>query len=134
MPLDPQRLARVRAHLLTAVALVTTGCGKAATPEHTINEPATVTSAPTPPPPTSTLTAPTTPEETINEPAPLNSARTPPPPAASTASPTASPTLNPAIKTPVIGPRPPVHLNTPSRPPKPDVPKHINIRRPDDGG
>lgn len=39
MPFDPQRLARVRAHLLTAIAVTAAGCGGNTPPDHTVNEP-----------------------------------------------------------------------------------------------
>lgn len=62
MPIDPQRLARVRAHFLAAAALVTAGCGGSSVPEHTINERAPDTA----PPPTA---APSNEPVHINQPA-----------------------------------------------------------------
>jgi hypothetical protein len=63
-PLDPQRLARLRAHLLAAAAVATVGCNRNAEhtpdmPPHTINyapEPIHINAPPAP--------------HTINEPAP----------------------------------------------------------------
>lgn len=74
MPIDPQRLSRVRAHFLAAAALVTAGCGSSM-PEHTINDgPREHT-----PPPTE---SPSAEPVHINRPA--------------TEAPTASPTASPA--------------------------------------
>lgn len=95
MPIDPHRLARVRAHFVAAAALVTAGCGGSSTPEHTINEP----------------------PHTINEPPPaINPPPSPPPSAAPSATPTvpASIHFNPP---PPADKRPdPIHINTPKPP------------------
>jgi hypothetical protein len=94
MPLDLQRLARVRAHLMAAAALATAGCGGSATPEHTINEPVHINEPPTPQP-----TVAPTPDQPSAGPA-----QTDPP------QPSASPTAQPASD---AKPTKPTHVNKP---------------------
>ncbi|WP_437521865.1 hypothetical protein WME79_30020 [Sorangium sp. So ce726] len=109
MPLDPQRLARVRAHFLAAAALVT-GCGGSSAPDHTINQ--AVPSDHVPPTPTAAPTessSSATPPDAPPSDGPLTTpmhVNTPPtaPSASSSATAPQAPT-----------PGPPVHLNTPAR-------------------
>lgn len=83
MPLDLQRLARVRAHLMAAAALATAGCGSSG-PDHTINEPVHINR-----PPDQQPTGQPTPDQTIAGPAP-----------------SAAPSAQPE-------PQPPAHVNKP---------------------
>ncbi|WP_437739823.1 hypothetical protein WMF39_29370 [Sorangium sp. So ce1504] len=120
MPLDPQRLARVRAHFLAAAALVT-GCGGSSAPDHTINErapidhvPPTPTAAPTES--SSSATPPEAPEANPSDapPKPPVDVNTPPP---------VPPTAPPASSSATVGrpppgqppPTSPLHINTPPR-------------------
>ncbi|WP_437902738.1 hypothetical protein WME95_29735 [Sorangium sp. So ce327] len=122
MPLDPQRLARVRAHFLAAAALVT-GCGGSSAPDHTINERAPVDHVPPTPTaaPTESSSSATPPEAPQADPSadPSKAAmhvNTPP-----TATPTAPPASSsatvdrPPPGQPQLPPRSPVHVNTPAR-------------------
>src|SRR5690348_13808516 len=96
MPLDLSRLARVRAHFLSAVALLTGGCG---TSDHAINEPIHV-NKPRDPPPTATAATPTATPQADAPPADVNT-----PPTGRT----------PVKPSPDVKPDP-AHVNTP-RPP-----------------
>src|SRR5690348_8294602 len=78
-PLDPQRMARIRAHLLTAAAMATLGCRQQSDEphvnqpvQHAVNEPEpvlqhTINNPPVQP----TVNNPPPPQPTVNEPAPV---------------------------------------------------------------
>lgn len=101
MPLDPQRLSRVRAHLMAAAALVTAGTGASCAHEHVndrvhINEPPSTT--PSAAPSTSSI-----PSVALPDPVHLNTPINRPPPSA-------TPTAGPTADTPPD----PVHINRPN--------------------
>jgi hypothetical protein len=111
MPIDLERLARVRAHFLTAAALVTVGCGGSSPPDHTINERVHINR-----PPDQAPTAEPTPDQTVAGPAPTDT-----PQAAPSTAPSAAPSTGPSPGPPhTLNQRSPepVHVNKP-RPSKP---------------
>jgi hypothetical protein len=101
MPLDLQRLARVRAHLVAATALVTAGCGGSSPPEHTINEPVHINRPPDPPPEQP-------PDNTAKEPVHVNVAAPLP-----SATPLATPTPSATPSATPVSPDP-IHINRPN--------------------
>lgn len=120
MSLDPQRLARVRAHFLAAAALVT-GCGGSSAPDHTINERAPIDHVP--PTPTAAPTESSSPATPPEAPQTNPSDAQPKPPVDVNTPPPVPPTAPPASSSATVGhpppgqppPTSPVHINTPSR-------------------